>query len=264
VLVLGDSYIFGGGIDFKDNFSQQLKKLLNNANSKYDAVYVLDLSNPMSNTPDYHQTYFRFADKFKPDAVILGFNYNDVEGSQDKKDINETAENFSITKVIPEEKKGFKQKVFSILFNSMVIQRTMHNLIYEMKAFGYIVPNSEFDKNMKLFYENSANWTKAKLLLKEMTDDCKQKNTPFIFLKFPEINLLEYPGLFTKADSSIHNFISESPAVIYINGPDIFKGDEPQQYMLSRYDGHPNGKAHIKIARYIFNIIEKLPGKAIH
>ena len=45
VMVLGDSFIHGGGIEFKDNFSQQLKKLLQQSNRHYDDIYVLDSSN---------------------------------------------------------------------------------------------------------------------------------------------------------------------------------------------------------------------------
>ncbi len=51
VMVLGDSYIHGGGVNFKDNFSQQLKILLQKANNKFESIYVLDISKPSSNKP---------------------------------------------------------------------------------------------------------------------------------------------------------------------------------------------------------------------
>jgi len=84
IMVIGDSYIHGGGIEFKDNFSQQLKKLLKSTNLNNN-IWVLDVSKSSSNNLDNHTTYFQFKNKFKPNIVILGYNINDVDGNLDKK-----------------------------------------------------------------------------------------------------------------------------------------------------------------------------------
>ena len=52
IMVIGDSYIHGGGIDFKDNFSQQLKLILKTNNKKFDDIFVLDITKPSSNNLD--------------------------------------------------------------------------------------------------------------------------------------------------------------------------------------------------------------------
>lgn len=260
VMVLGDSYIHGGGIEFKDNFSQQLKSLLKKANSKYDDVYVLDVSKPSSNTFDNNQTYFQFADKFKPDIVILGYNYNDVEGNLDKQKTQSGIDSFTNIKASSDEKQSFIKKVYDILYQSKFIFYVMHNLHDEMKTHGLIMPNSSFDLIQKTHYENRENWVKSKALLQEIIDDCKKENSQLVIIKFPEINLLEYPGLFTRADNSIHDFFALDPSTMYINGADIFKGETSKENMLSKYDGHPNEKAHKKMAQYIFSLIKKIPG----
>src|SRR5438045_2449469 len=72
IMVLGDSYIHGAGIEFKDNFTQQLKGMLKNSNSKFDSIYVLDLSKPSSNSFDNEQAYAQFEKQYKPNIVILG------------------------------------------------------------------------------------------------------------------------------------------------------------------------------------------------
>jgi|GEM_PF-1170324 len=262
VMVLGDSYIFGGGIEFKDNFSQQLKKMLKASNSKYDDVYVLDISNPMSNCPDNNQLYFEFKDKFKPNLVILGYNYNDVEGSQEKKGVQRSVDSIASRPRNQLQNTTLKQKLLGLAFNSMLVQRGLHNLIAEFKAKGYILPNSEFDKTMKAYSTEAPNWVKAKVLLQEMMDDFKKNDVQFVFLKFPEVNLLDYPNIFTKSDSSIHRFVAANPEVKYIDGAGIFKGEKSDGYILSRYDGHPNGNAHKKIAAYVFNAIKQMPATA--
>ncbi|MBC7536774.1 MAG: SGNH/GDSL hydrolase family protein [Ferruginibacter sp.] len=258
LMVLGDSYIHGGGIEFKDNFSQQLKILLNKANSKFDEVYVLDVSKPSSNNFDNSQTYFQFVDKFKPNVVVLGYNYNDVMGELDKERTLAGIDSFSDIKASSAEKESFIKKVYNIVYQSRFVFYVLHNLHDELKAHGYIVPNSSFDLNLKSYYLNRANWIKSQALLQELIADTEKKNIQLMVLKFPEINLLEYPGIFTKADTSINNFFARNPSVDYIDGTALFNGEKSKDNILSRYDGHPNEKAHKKMAREVFNEIKKI------
>ena len=86
IMVIGDSYIHGGGIDFEDNFSQQLKKMFETLESKRNKTWILDVSKSSSNNLDNNQTYFYFKDKFRPNILILGYNLNDIEGELNKHD----------------------------------------------------------------------------------------------------------------------------------------------------------------------------------
>jgi hypothetical protein len=258
VMVLGDSYIHGGGINFKDNFSQQLKILLQNANRKYESIYVLDISKPSSNTLDNTQAYFEFAGKFKPDIVVLGYNYNDVEGNLEKNKLQDSTVDFSKKKTSTSQNERLIQKIYKIIYKSKVIQYTLHNIHDEMKAHGYIMPNSVFDLTLKSYYQDKDDWKKSKVLLQEMIDDCKKNNSQFIVLKFTEINLLEYKSIFKRTDSCIHSFFASSPSVDYVDVSDIFKGEKSKDNILSKYDGHPNEKAHKKIARGVFEEIKKI------
>lgn len=258
LMVLGDSYINGGGIEFEDNFSQQLKILLNKANSKFDNIYVLDVSKPSSNNFDNTQTYFQFVDQFKPNVVVLGYNYNDVMGELEKERTHTAIDSFSNIKASSAEKESFIKKVYDVLYQSRFVFYIMHNLHDELKTHGFIMPNSSFDLNLKSYYNNRENWIRSQALLQEMIDDAKKKNIQLLVLKFPEINLLEYPGIFTKTDTSIHNFFARNPSVDYIDGTNIFKGEKSKDNILSKYDGHPNEKAHKKMAEAIFNEIKKI------
>ncbi len=258
LMVLGDSYIHGGGIEFKDNFSQQLKILLTKANSKFDDVYVLDVSKPSSNNFDNTQTYFQFVDKFKPHIVILGYNYNDVMGELDIERTQAGIDSFANIEASSAKKQSFIKKLYDILYQSRFVFYVMHNLHDELKAHGYIMPNSSFDLNLKSYYENRQNWIKSRGLLQEMIDDAAKKNVQLVVLKFPEINLLEYPSLFKNADSSINNFFMHNASVDYIDGTSLFKGERSKDNILSKYDGHPNEKAHKKMALDVFNQIRKI------
>ena len=51
-------------------------------------------------------------------------------------------------------------------------------------------------------------------------------------------------------------FFTKYPSLIYIDGSDSFKGEKTETYRLSKYDGHPNEKAHEKMATEVFEIIK--------
>ncbi len=218
----------------------------------------LIFQNHLPTNLDNTEAYFEFADKFKPDIVILGYNYNDVEGNLEKKEIQDTAVSFAKKKTSSNQNQRFIKKVYDVVYKSKVIQYVLHNIHDELKARGYIIPNSAFDLTLKSYYLDKENWTKSKVLLQEMIDDCKNKNSQLVVLKFNEMNLLEYRPLFDKTDSCIYSFFKASPAVDYIDVSDFFTGEKSKDNILSKYDGHPNEKAHKKIAGDVFEEIKKI------
>ncbi len=255
IMVLGDSYIAGGGIEAKDKFSEQLKLILKKNNKKYDAVYVLDVSKPSNNTLDNRQTYFEFVDKFKPQFVIIGYNLNDIDGNLDKSLIKVDSGKTSAEMTNTYVKQTLLQKITYFYKQSKVLDYVLHTLHNEMKIHGFIFPNSVLDVTIKNYVENRKSWQQSKQLLQEVSDDAKAKNIQLIMLKFPEIYLLEYPKIFEKTENTIRDFYKQSPWVIFVNGNDIFKGEKSKDYILSKYDGHPNEKAHNKMAMYISKYI---------
>lgn len=259
IMVLGDSYIHGAGIEFKDNFSQQLKEMLKKSNSKFDSIYVLDLSKPSSNTFDNEQAYAQFADKYKPNVVILGYNYNDIDGNLDKQKLQGGIDSFAKADFTAKDNQSqsFAKKVYDVIYQSRFVHLVLTNFNSELKTYGIVFPGSEFAVKMNTYPENRESWVKSKLILKDLIDETSAKNTQLIVLKFPEINLIEYSGLFTKADKVIKDFFTAFPSVNYVDGAEIFKGEKSKSYILSKYDGHPNEKAHQKLASSIYELIKK-------
>jgi lysophospholipase L1-like esterase len=255
VLVIGDSYIAGGGIELKDRFSRQLNILLNKKSGGFNQIYVLDVSRPSSNNLDNNQSYFYYINRFKPDVVILGYNLNDVEGNLEKQIAkNEIAENH-ISTTNSSLNRSFSKKIYSLYKNSKFLDFTLHKLHEEMKAHGKVVPNSVFDLMLKSYSLNKENWVASKNLLNEVIADANEKKIHLCILKFPEINLLEYPELFTESDKVIKDYFTQFQSIDYINGTELFKGKDSKDYILSKYDGHPNEKAHKEMAIAVSNIV---------
>lgn len=258
LMVIGDSYIHGGGIDFSKNVSQQLKQLLLQHNKTYKNIYVLDVTKPSSNNFDNVQAYYQFQKQFKPQVVVLGYNYNDNEGNLDKQIKGGSIDEFKERSASSSEKKSFISKLYDIVYQSRLVYYVMHNLHDEMKAHGIVMGNSAFSQMLKDYTQDRSNWVKSKELLKGMISDAKSNNIQLVVLRFPEMNLLKYPNLFAGTDAVIEKFFTqENNTGRFINGTALFKGEKPEDNILSKYDGHPNERAHKKMADYLFTVIQK-------
>lgn len=251
IMVVGDSYIHGGGIEFKDNFSQQLKKLFKD---KLQEVLILDISKPSSNSLDNNLTYFKYVNDFNPNIIIWGYNMNDIEGNLQKKNNLDKTNKIKIQGSVD---KNFISKVYTTVKKSEFIGYSMSKLHRKLNSYGYLIPGSKFDLNMKSYYENKKNWVQSKNLIKEVLKDIENKSSKLILYKFQDMSI--NPLLTKKANTTIDSFFNNqnSKNLIYVNGNDYFKEDNYEDYRLSKYDGHPNEKAHKKMAQIIFNIINK-------
>ena len=254
VMVLGDSYIFGGGIDFKDNFSQNLKQLINNDNDHFENGYVLDVSRPNANNLDHNLTYFEFVERYNPDVVIIGYNVNDVNGLLAKNP--EKSDEFLNRKASSKKKISGIKKVYNVIFKSKLVHFALHNLHNELKANGHIIKGSLADATLKSYWKEKNNWVQSKKLLTEIIEHANENGIQLIVYKFPEINLIEHPELFTKTNEAIEAFFSKFTSVIYIDGSKSFEGEKSEEFRLSKYDGHPNEKAHKKMANEVFEVIK--------
>ena len=266
IMVIGDSYIAGAGLAFKDKFSQQLKSILKKNIHGFDDIFVLDVTKPGSNTLDNDETYFKYADSFKPDFVIIGYNYNDIWDNLEKNrpkiaEIKSPSTGNKVeTKTVTDKEHRnyiFIKKIFGFIHKSSLLDYILKNIHKELKFHGIILPNTVMDLTMKSYEKNNENWKKSKVLLQEVIDDTHKNNSQLIILKFQETNLLEHTELFTKTDKIIKDFFTQSPSVIYINGGDLFTGEKARDYFLSKYDGHPNDKAikkaAIEVSHFIVN-----------
>jgi hypothetical protein len=133
----------------------------------------------------------------------------------------------------------------------------LYNSHNYLKSFGLIIPNSEFDLILNDYILNTSPWIRSKLLLSEINADVIKRNSHLIVLKFPEMNLIGYPKIFYQPDKVIKSFYDNFPSISYINCLDYFKGKSSNDYILSKYDGHPNERAHQLVALNVFNLINR-------
>jgi hypothetical protein len=265
ILVLGDSRIRGLGIKPGDVFSRQLKLLLQADKDKpYANVYVLDVSAGGYNTLMNKRAYFKYVDLFKPQLVILCYNYDDVNGNQD--DI--PADNAGAgtaggaapagaavakhgqpqTQLIP--------RLLEVLYNLKLVKFILVNANMELKLHGIILPGSEFYHVIHSYSERLSGWVKSSRHLEEIIRDSRQRGIKIIVYTTPELNMLANYGVFDPIEKELSVFFKNYPG-IYVNGVEPFAGRNSDDFALSRYDAHPNTRAHRIMAEHVYRVIKK-------
>ena len=263
VMTLGDSFIHGGGIDFRNNTSQQLKILIEEAHSNCGTSYMLDLSRPGNNTLDNFNTFKQFFEIFQPNVVLLGYTLRDVLGPMDKTktQVIRKVRNDDDIEIV--KKKTVDKGIYKIINpfrrNSYLFRYLNNSIQRALKIRGIVIPNlgSFHYATHGAYSEKNENWMKSKALMKEMGEICTENKSLFVTYYFPEFNVLEHPKLFEKVNPSINSFFKSEPSIVYFNGLEgDFSNATSDEYFISKYDAHPNEKAHKMIATTVFNSIK--------
>lgn len=268
VMVLGDSKIYGPGVDFREVFSQRLKALLAADKSlPYDNIFVLDLSHGGYNTLMNRLTYFQYVEKFQPQLVVLGNNYEDVYGNQDapasmhKSNLGTHAQ---LAEIFEQTKNGENtprfQHIREAVYHSSLLEFILAGVNLELKLRGVVVPGSVFHHLIyESHHEEYVGWVKAKAHLRDLIIDCKQRGAALIVYASPELNMIDNYAPYDTLDHTLSEFFA-SYAIPYLHDVSPFRGGETSDFALSRYNGHANAKGHQVMAQQVYPIIvEALP-----
>lgn len=265
IMVLGDSYIHGGGINPSQKFSRVLKERLKTLPSIEKEIIILDVSRSSNNTLDNYNSFLFYVDKFKPNAVVLGYNFNDilgdltidvanVENSQAKVvEVQETQAPEQMVKKIP----LLKQMTKNLYRMSKLMEYTSTKIQKELKLKGIVLPLGEFHfLTQKAYNKSQVNLEYTFSIFSGMSSKCDAIGAKFIFYYMPEFNLLKQKSLFHQIDAALQVYFDKNPQITYLDGKLDFDPDSGDEYMLSRYDGHPNAKAHWEMAGSVMEVLK--------
>jgi hypothetical protein len=249
ILVIGDSYINGGGIPIEKRFSKRLSNLLK------EETLILDISRPSNSTLDNYNSFLFYQEKFKPQFVFWAYNFNDILYSIPP--INSSKK----TEIVPpkrvsKKKIGLKKYVSQLYSFSELTRYVSSKIQKQLKFQGIVVPIGEFYQlTQKTYLETNKNWIDTKKKLNVVSQICKTNQSKFILYKMPEFNLLNHSNLFYSLDEKFVNYINSNKNITYYNGINDFENENSDKFMLSKYDGHPNELAHFRIAKKIAEYI---------
>lgn len=259
VMVIGDSYIHGGGIGPEHKFSKVLASILDSLGIN-KSIQILDVSRPSNNTQDNFNSLLFYGVRFQPDYVIWAYNFNDIlgpiHGVGDEKTTTELVENEKAPIRIRKETKGIKELILNIYKLSELAGYLSSTLQKELKLKGIVIPAGDFYYLIKRAYlESNENWMKSKEIIGEAAHICDSYGATFILYKMPEFNLLSNRKLYRNADQALTSFVDTVPNIVYRDGFNDFNDGNGDQFMLSKYDGHPNVLAHRVIAESVSKFI---------
>lgn len=234
ILVLGDSFTFGGGVpDREDIFPEIIEKRLNalDFGKKIERVEVLNTGIPGSVTEDWLAVAKHIWHYFEPDAVLIvyflrdGISTASIPGFFDKIRAGITTANRE-----------------SFLYRNLYTARVLKNRLDKRRI------SEHYTRQFVLSYlgdqQQTARWKRSQSTLLSIRDYARQRSADVGFVIFPILVQLDkdYPFLgicehieaFTRHHAMpTHNLLS---AFLKFRGPELW---------VSPYNQHPNEKAHL-------------------
>jgi hypothetical protein len=260
ILIIGDSYVAGHGIDNEDErFSEILENELD------ECLDIFNVAKPGANTYDE----FKFLKDFpvKPDMIIVVHVNNDIYTVADKKDIvgilNLNASNNSYAS---HTKRHKPSKIF-IIANSFFLN-FMDYLLIELKKEIQITSLAKGFNNFEDFLNSDAggimemayykNDSLFKLHLNRIDlfiEYSKSNNIPLLFVLFP------------KMDNAVMDFTDQTanqPIAVYLRKKQIpvinltqnIRKIKEEKRMSGKFDPHPGKNVHKAVARIITSYLQ--------
>ena len=260
IMLLGDSKLYGVGVGPAKSAGALVKAKLQRESNRR-SVYLLDLTEPGSNTFYNRRAFDQYQGAVSPQVVILAYNHNDVYGDQGEE--QQTRDTSSLTpspaSVTTNTRRdrflGIVTTARALLGQSHAMTFTLVKLNMELKLAGVIVPGTEFHHLINRSHASDyPGWIASQKHLLAIADACRARHITFIVYIVPELEMLPRYSVFTRLDGYLMNYF-KGMGVRSHNGVEPFRKRRGETFALSRYDGHPNEAAHEIIADDLFHEI---------
>lgn len=238
VVVLGDSFAFGGGLaQVSDRFSNKLQVSLDKTNpGKYE---VFNVAFPGADTKYELEKLAQFNTKYKFDIVVLGYVLNDIGLNVDPK--------------IRERSFCYLPGTWCYDAAHPLIAKIMKNS-YSLEFFYYRLLgfSREMNQNRQWevdSYKNPEKWASQEKILTDLINYCRSQNLKLIVVVFPYLQNIKPGGVYPYF--WIHQqlgefFKQENIATVDILAP--LKGYQTQKLIVNPLDNHPSAFVHQKVA----------------
>ena len=267
VMILGDSYIYGGGIPPEHKFSRVMRQRLLDNDTMQGNCYVLDISRPSNNALDNYELFTQYLEAFQPTHVIVGYNFNDLPANQPESRqrfeaiTGRTAprENIPLrsARSAPAHEKFSLRTLIKAVYRFEVLRFTSAQIQNKLKvAFGIAAPFGDFYYlTHRGYLDSSPPWQLTQTIFRSMAERLEASGARLYVYAFPEINLIERPQLFAQSNAAMKAFFPQLPNTEFFSGRDEFLGNDSAEFRLSKYDGHPNAKAHARMVDTVMSRI---------
>jgi len=276
ILVLGDSFTEGWGVDEEETFSRILERKLNKDTPKFEVIN----GGIVGYSPLIEYLFLKKEGlKFKPDLIILNFNNTDFEEERDfyKLSYEREGEIVAVSpykgkkSFLPEEIKNFLD-VNSYFF--YFLNNKLPRAIFKLKTFLFQMMGKKIIKNKKPRFDYLQDYTKSWFLLEKslllIKDLLEKEKIPFLLVYQPlghqthgkewdkgrQFYGLEEGEVYQDEVEEIFKKFCQKHKISCLNLLDFFRNsnDFPLYYS---YDGHWTNKGHRLAAEVIYNFLIK-------
>lgn len=225
VIVVGDSFTYGGKVQYDDTFPKRLERMLN-LNNKQRKVEVLNWGIPGYSTVQEGTLVQRAVKYYHPDLIILQITLNDAE-----------REPFRVS-----HSKSFK---FRDAIEKSNILHHWKSLGYLIRRFQLTMMEKEYIQYHKDLFFDTDTYDRFEMGLREINRLTKEYKVPLFAAVFP---FFSHPIGDKYIFSDVHEKISMALEKLGINHLDLqkfYKGIEPSRLQIfPGEDAHPNEIAY--------------------
>jgi len=235
VMLLGDSFVYGRGVRYKDTLAARFGRLILRGSGR--EFPVLNTAREGNDIHDISRTYHRETAKVRPVLTVYGFVLNDF-GLQIDKEIGLVGQDF-----IDQNNGGYAYSPLrdtSALFNLVEHVRDLRRMT-EVTARGYLET-----------FRNPRAHEIFKQIIK-MDSDMKQRGGSFVLMVFPLLwQLQDYPFM------EIHRWLQQAckkSNIRYLDLLPAYQQYRDHDLWVHPTDHHPNRLGHAiaaqELARYV-------------
>ncbi len=265
ILVLGDSFTWGVGLDVHETIPKRLESLLAEAGRR---VEVVNAAEPGHNTVEELLRLEEMGPLYAPDLVLLIYNLNDVEYSPELAPRNggeqpppEDAA-VPVVEIDPDEEitrysrnAGLRGLVLELERRSVLVRLLVPRLGMLLRRIGLLdsVELSWVEKIYQGFTEENPGWSESRRALDGIAEYCREAGCAFLVAVYPLLVELEsYQG--GAAHAAIAGFCRER-GIEVADLLEVFEGTRSTSHWINVIDSHPDADAHEAVARRLLSSV---------
>lgn len=243
IIVLGDSYAFGVGVEFAHTFSKSLEDRLNELTGRFE---VINFGVSGYGTTEELATLREVAGKFEPDVVIVAYVLNDAEPTAGPPDGKPPAAPTG------DARASFSRAHIWLKDTSCLYRFLSPKAGALLGAFNARYAVGRTQEIMHSFRESSPGWKISRRALSDIATESRNLGAECLVCVFPMMLEFDtYP--LRDAHQRIVRFCRDNGVYVFDLLPQL-DGESASQLTVF-LDGHPNARAHEIFAEKIFDYL---------
>jgi GDSL-like Lipase/Acylhydrolase family len=238
VVVLGDSFTWGAGVDFDDAYPQRLERAL--SRRRGGGVEVVNLALPGFKTDDELAVLEKQGLALAPDLVLLGYVLNDAEDESSAE--KRRAEDWIRTRA---EAPGLLDRSALLRFVGRRLWATREG---RRRVAAY----------RAMFADDAPGWAASRKSLESIGALCRSHGVPVVVVLFPLFgNPLDQGYPFTDIHAKVAAAASRAGARVVDLLP-AYRGLRSDLLVVDAEDEHPNEIAHRIAAKTLLPVLDEV------